>query len=113
MNNQELLDKEIEREIKNISLLKADESAAETERLCKLYKLTADQNASENEILIKDKQLKEAEKDRKGKFILEAVGVVLPVAAYLVCYYSGLKFEETGTFSSLWVKGLISKIKPR
>lgn len=57
-------------------------------------------------------QLKEQKKDRLVKCIIAGVELVLPLAFYAAWMKRGLKFEETGTFTSTTFKGLFNKFRP-
>jgi hypothetical protein len=96
-NIKELLDKEIEREILEMYLQdpKTDGYSAATDRLAKLYKLRTD------------------EEDRWIKFAVDASTVVLPLVFYAVWMGLGLRFEETGSFTSTTFRGLISHFRPK
>jgi hypothetical protein len=58
----------------------------------------------------------EKEKDDRifkyAKLGIEIAGVVLPLIFYSHWMKNGLKFEETGTFTSQTFKGLINRFKP-
>lgn len=81
-----------------------NERKAITEDLVKLY----------------ETQLKEAEVSKKDtdKIIgyirtgIDAGAVILPLVVYVVLYFTGLKFEETGHITSTWLRNLIQKVKP-
>ena len=65
-------------------------------------------------------QLKECEVSKRDsekilsyiRVAIDASAVVLPLFVYVVLYYSGLKFEETGHITSTWLRNLIQKVKP-
>ena len=71
------------------------------------------------EIELKDRQLAQnadqLEKQSKDNYLkmgIEVAGMVLPLIFYASWMKKGLKFEETGAFTSTTFKGLISKFKP-
>lgn len=75
---------------------------------------------TEDLVKLYEMQLKEAEVSKKDtdKIIsyirtgIDAGAVILPLVVYVVLYFVGLKFEETGHVTSTWLRNLIGKIKP-
>lgn len=47
------------------------------------------------------------------KLVVEASGIILPLLFYTKLFKEGIKFEETGTFSSVTFKNLMGKINPK
>jgi hypothetical protein len=113
---KECLDKEIEREINEMHLLwanpKEEGYTNATERLAKLYKIRADEKQAEREALAKSEQLAEAKKDRWIRFGVDTAGILLPLGFYAVWMRRGLKFEETGSFTSTTFRGLFNRFRP-
>jgi hypothetical protein len=60
----------------------------------------------------KEKQLSVQKKDIYFKLGIEAAGIILPLMFYACWINKGLKFEETGTFTSGTFKGLINRFRP-
>ncbi len=52
------------------------------------------------EMRLKEEQLKESRKDRIIKIVLDGAAIVVPVTVSSFWMAKGLKFEETGTFTS-------------
>ncbi len=104
----EILEEQIKKEFKKLSTLESGtlEKTAATENLVALYRLRIDE--LKNEI-----GGNEQAKDRKIKFWLTLLEVVLPLIFYGIWMERGLLFEETGTFSSTVFKGLINCFRPK
>lgn len=116
-----LLEREIESQIQNLSVMESgsQEKASAVEDLTKLYKLKIEEtkidkeyeekwhNRAENQVAFE-----EDSKYKKLRLVLDAVGITAPLVFYGVWMSKGLKFEETGAFTSSTFRGLISKFKP-
>ena len=111
---KEKLDKEIERELDEMYLAHPNEEgySAATERLETLYKLKIDEAKAESEVLTTNQQLAESKKDRWIKLGVEVAGIVLPLGFYGIWMGRGLKFEQTGSFTSTTFRGLINRFRP-
>lgn len=129
---KELLDEAIETEIDNLYQisLKPDEKSKVVDDLVKLYKLKIEETKVESEIeeknririsedmnrtyemKLKDNQLSEQVKDRYFRLGIAAAELILPLIFYGIWMRKGLKFEETGAFTSTTFKGLLNKFKP-
>lgn len=129
---KELLDEAIETEIDNLYQisLKPDEKSKVVDDLVKLYKLKIEEIKIESEIeeknririsedmnrtyemKLKDNQLSEQVKDRYFRLGIAAAELILPLIFYGIWMRKGLKFEETGAFTSTTFKGLLNKFKP-
>ena len=96
---KDLLDAEIRTRISGLALLEpgSEEFTAEVNAIDKLYKLSLEEDNSK--------------KDRVCKVIVSGVETVLPLAAYGILFGVGLKFEETGIFTSNMMKGLLQKFR--
>lgn len=108
-NVKELLCKEIAEEIELLNSLQpgSEEHLRAVESLAKLYELKISEEEKSN-----DKE--KLDKDSKGKLIqygIDVAGIVLPLAFYGIWMKRGLKFEQTGTFTSTTFKGLFQKFK--
>lgn len=101
--NRELLEGEIQSEIKKISSMKpgTEEHSAAVESLAKLYKLDVDHT-----------QVREQKWERYVRYGLETAGLVLPLVFYGVWMKRGFKFEETGTYTSTTFRGLFNRFRP-
>lgn len=83
-----------------------EEYAKASNTLEKLYKLRIEENKN-------DKDGKDRWINRFITLFIELVGIVLPLGFYAVWMKRGLKFEETGSFTSQTFRGLISNFKPK
>ena len=66
-----------------------------------------------DETRLKEAQFKDQKKDRYFRVGMEAAGIILPLVFYGIWYHDGLKFEETGTFTSATLRGLFSQFKAK
>lgn len=99
---KKLLDDAIETEINNLnSASNKDEKSEVIKNLAALYKLR-----------IEAFQLDENTLDRYAKIGIAAAELVLPLIFYGVWMSRGLRFEETGTFTSQTFKNLFNRFKP-
>ena len=71
-----------------------------------------DEAARANEEQFKQHQLNDQVLDRYVKIGVATAELVLPLVFYGVCMKRGLKFEETGTFTSQTFKNLFNRFKP-
>ena len=71
-----------------------------------------DEAARANEEQLKQHQLNDQVLDRYVKIGVATAELVLPLVFYGVWMRRGLKFEETGTFTSQTFKGLLNRFKP-
>lgn len=111
------LREEIESELEDLSHLQtgSDEKSKAIEDLAALYKLTIDESKSERDQ--KDLELKETQSsfEAKSRYLrlgADIAGIVLPLIFYAFWMCKGLKFEETGSFTSTTFRGLFNKFKP-
>lgn len=128
---KKLLDDAIETEIKNLnSASDADEKSEVIKNLAALHKLRIeeikteteieerserrimDKENHENDANLKEVQLHENTLDRYVKVGIAAAELVLPLMFYGVWMKRGLRFEETGTFTSQTFKNLFNRFKP-
>lgn len=128
MNNEEtktMLNEAIERQFS-----KLEEDSFDTEKrskavndLDKLYRLKIDEMRTESEItekverrvtdeLIRKQEIKERIKNRFIELGIGLSGIILPLIFYGKWMKEGLKFEETGTFTSMTFRGLFNNFKP-
>lgn len=116
-----MLRKEIEREFDDLASLSpgSSEQKIAIENLATLYKLKIEETRNYLDLddktatrkLEKEKMEKEI-KDRYFKLGVDVAGIVLPLIFYATWMRKGLKFEETGTFTSTTFKGLINRFRP-
>ena len=67
----------------------------------------------ENDQAVKLQQLEDEKKDRLVKNIMGAAGIVLPLIVTIWGTKVSLKFEETGSFTTIMGRGFIQKLLPR
>lgn len=113
----EKFDEVIEVEMDNMKHLKVGSPEYEraVEGLAKLYKIRADEKEKQDRLDFEDRQhgdeleIKEMEMDaekksRWTKMVLDTAGIILPLGLYAGCFLVGLRFEETGTLTSMFAK---------
>lgn len=71
----------------------------------------AETRASEHEIELQ--KLEEDKKDRIVRNIISGAGVVLPLIVTIWGTKVSLKFEETGSFTTIMGRGFINKLLPK
>ena len=71
-----------------------------------------DETARANEEQLKQHQLNDQAIDRYVKIGVATAELVLPLVFYGIWMKRGLKFEETGTFTSQTFKNLFNRFKP-
>lgn len=128
---KKLLDDAIETEINNLnSASDTDEKSEVIKNLAALHKLRIEEIKTEteieerserrimdkenhaNDVNLKEVQLHENTLDRYVKVGIAAAELVLPLMFYGVWMKRGLRFEETGTFTSQTFKNLFNRFKP-
>ena len=126
---RDLLDETIVREIENLNSMDSgsDEHSKAVESLNKLYKLKIEEDKNkqdhldkqeaitteERNLKLKRDQLSEQVKDRYINCGVQVGLALLSVFAYDQWYRRGLKFEETGSVTSPWIRNIISKMVPK
>lgn len=126
------LEKEILKEIQDLSELQtgSKEKDSAIENLATLYKLNIEEVKIEHEAMekaydrgsadetsardlkLKQQMLDESINDRYFKLGLDVAGLIVPIIFYGIWMRRGLKFEETGTFTSTTFRGLFNRFKP-
>lgn len=118
---RKMLDEEIKSEINDLASMKtgSDEKSAAIDNLAKLYKLKIEENKTKLEFadraeerFIENAKTAEELKDRYIRLGFDAARILLPLMLYASLFKKGLKFEETGAFTSTTFRGLIGHIKP-
>ncbi len=109
--------KEYNDTIKTINSL-YDTLNKEKELMLSEYKVDVEAKRVDNDKLAKDTEAdiqRETLKDSKlwngVKTGVEIGAIVLPLASFALHFREGLKFEETGTITSGFVRGLVNKMK--
>lgn len=94
-----------------------DELTKLMDRMIEMEKVTNDckdkTEIRENEQTVKMQQLEDDKKDRLVKNIMGAAGIVLPLLVTIWGTKVSLKFEETGSFTTIMGRGFIQKLLPR
>ena len=67
----------------------------------------------ENEQLSKLQQMNDDKKDRLVKNVLNAVGIILPLIVTIWGTKVSLKFEETGSMTTIMGRGFVNKLLPK
>lgn len=107
-----LIDRAIEMDKFNIAHNeKLEEREFEKEQ--KLKQMEEERLEREFERNHKVMQMEEEKKDRFIKNVLNGVGIGLPVAVTIWGTLKSLKFEETGTVTTLIGRGFINKLLPK
>lgn len=126
-NNGNLLDELIQTQIEALKEMEVGtpeyEKAAES--LAKLYKVRADEVEKQDrldmedrqhgdELVFKEEEVKTDKLHRWLRIGVDAGGVVLPLATYALCFWTGLNFEKTGIVTSFFGKQNLAQIfRPR
>ena len=102
------LNEEIEVQIENLRDLTpgSDEQGQAVEAVTKLYRLRIDE-------MKMDQESEETKKNRFVKIVVDGAELVIPLIAYGIWMRLGLRFEETGTFTSVTFKNLFQRFRPR
>lgn len=122
---KEMLEEEIARQIKEISLLPDgcfDEQAIAIDNLAKLYKLKIEDDkvhldyTERYDARMQDAELKKSQMDDKtDRYIKIGADIVIPVATLMFYYIwmnKGFKFEESGSISSTTFRNFIGRFRP-
>lgn len=92
-------------------LTKLCDRAIELEKLKTETELKQDQQNVDAEL--RAEQLKDERKDRVVKNSLTAAGIVIPTAVTIWGTLKSIKFEETGTITTIMGRGFIQKLLPK
>ena len=122
---RDLLDEEIERELKKVSDLDpgCEKHADAVKSLKQLYDLRLEEekiymedraktDQRDYEDQLKRDTLKNDQRLQKVKIGVDIANVVLPLMFYGAWLKMGLKFEEKGVFTSTTLKSFFSKLRP-
>ena len=122
---EELLREEIKSEIEGLSDLESgsEEKMKAVKCISELYKLKIDEDKAlvdaidkeerrKSEDSLKSVELDDHKKDRWIRICIAGAELVLPLIFYAVWMRRGLKFEETGTFTSTTFRGLFNRFRP-
>ncbi|MBO5906197.1 MAG: hypothetical protein J6Q84_07255 [Kiritimatiellae bacterium] len=103
---------EIERELKERQV-KVAELAAEFERDLKTKQNESANAVTEFENSLKAKQAESEDKDRLIRNIIAVTGIVVPSLITIWGTLKSLKFEETGSVTTIMGRGFINKLLPK
>lgn len=92
--------------------LRIEEMKSITDLEDRTYKRETDERTNELDERIRQDQLSEQKKERYIRIGLDVAGLLVPIMFYSVWMRKGLKFEETGTFTSTTFRGLFGHFKP-
>lgn len=118
-----VLDDKIMYELERINDLEGQEKTEAIENIAKLYKLKLEDEKNqqdilekrdvyENERILKKEQMKVEERNFWIKTAVDIAGITLPLILYGMWFNKGLKFEETGSYTSTTFRNFFGKIKP-
>ena len=93
------------------NLTKLCDRAIEIEKNKTDAELKQDQQDADAEL--RAEQLKDERKDRIVKNSLTAAGIVIPTAVTIWGTIKSIKFEETGTITTIMGRGFIQKLLPK
>ena len=117
MDIRQMLDKEYKITLKAVSEAKAgtDEEKWQMQKLIELHKQRMNEEQTDRdtsirseELELKREQIKESKADRVVRLIADGAAIVVPCVVSSYWMGKGLKFEETGSFTSRvgnWVSG--------
>lgn len=92
--------------------LKIDEEKAKADSSDKEERRRTENDFGQRECILKEEEAKELKKDRLIRACISGAELVLPLLFYSVWMKKGLKFEETGTFTSTTFRGLLNRFRP-
>lgn len=115
MNFEELLEDDLVSEMEKLRTTQYDakEYGTVADTVVKLMDRKIEMEKVKNEQLFREQQLADEKKDRLIKNLLSAAGIVLPIAVTIWGTKVSLKFEETGTFTTIMGRGFINKLLPK
>lgn len=90
----------------------SEEHSKAVDDICKLYRVRIDKEKNDKESVKFREQMDEQRKDRYFRLAGIVIPIGLSLSGYALLMRQGLKFEETGTISSSWVRNLIHSFKP-
>lgn len=126
MNIENLLHEEIENRLKDLKSMavKTDEYKAAVDGVAKLVDRAIELEKVNNEIEDKEKsriideeirtrQIEEDKKDRKAKNLIAVATIAVPSILTVWGTLKSLKFEESGTVTTIVGRGFINKLLPK
>lgn len=111
---QELLENELVSQFETLSELEpgTEERSRVIDDISTLYKLRLTEKESDESQQQKKREMKAQMKDRWTRIGMAAMELILPLTFYGAWVNKGLRFEESGTFTSQTFRNLIGKLKP-
>lgn len=115
-----MLDREYESTLQAVSMSQAgsEEAKWQLQKLSELHKqrmnekqTTGDSLMRAEELRIKEEQLKDGKKDRIVRYVLDGAAILVPITVSSFWMAKGLKFEETGSFTSRTGQWLSSHLR--
>lgn len=101
----DMLNEAIKNEFEDLESSSSEEKKAQkVKNLDVLYRLKIEEEKSKRDVFDK--------KDRYFKYGIAIAEIVLPLGFYGIWMRKGLRFEETGTFTSGTFKGLVNRFRP-
>lgn len=92
-------------------LTKLCDRAIELEKFKTEHEFKREQQNAEDDLKIE--QIRDEKKDRLIKNGLTAAGIIVPTAVTIWGTLKSIKFEETGTITTIMGRGFIQKLLPR
>lgn len=115
MDMNKLLHGEIARELEKLKEMEvgSDQYEATVNGITKLWDRALEHEKTVIDEEIKLKQLEEDKRDHLIKNILAGAGIVIPVATTVWGTIKSIKFEETGTITTIMGRGFIQNLLPK
>lgn len=107
---------EIEEELDKLDSIKdknSDEYKATLESVTKLMDRAIEMEKLGNEVERNQQQMREEQKDRLIRNIIAAAGIIIPSMITVWGTIKSIKFEETGTITTIIGRGFINKLLPK
>lgn len=107
---------EIEAELDKLDSIKdknSDEYKAVLDGVTKLMDRAIEMEKLGNEVERTQQQMREDQKDRLVKNIIAVAGIVVPAVITVWGTVKSIKFEETGTITTIIGRGFINKLLPK
>ena len=122
INIKSVLDDKIMDELERLDTLEGQDKTIAIENIAKLYKLKLEDEKNQQDILEKRDiyenermfKIEQFDWERRNFWIKLGVeiGLTLPLLFYSMWIKKGLKFEETGSYTSTTFRNFIGKLRP-
>lgn len=115
MNIETLLQQEIQRELEKLKEMEVgtEEYKSAVDGIAKLYDKLNEAEKNRNEREDKKASEKEDRVDRWVKNAIAIAGITIPTVVTVWGTLKSLKFEETGTVTTIMGRGFINKLLPK